>query len=462
MKKTALSISLLFFVCFSFSQEVVIKGIEETYKGDELVFYTYTDLITNQEVELGKSKVDSLGNFEFRFNIENTLLAFVYLEIYKGFVFLKPGIEYEIKLPPKTPKVFEDKINPFFKESEFYLGVVNADENELNYLIKKFDNIYNTYVENNFAQIRYVGSRKVDTMINKLNEQFSDQDDKYFQNYVFYKNAALRHLAYERNTNYVSRYYYLNKPLLYNNIAYMELFNQVFTNYFYKYSKTKNGESIYSDVAYEKSIKKIKQSLDKNLALTNDTLQELVILKGCFDECYANNYPFSSLKQTLDSLVILSDIDVHKNIATSIIDKTTYLRDGYDAPDFKIFDADSNLHTLKDFQGNYLYLNYCTDWSYKCKEEFTLLKNIYKNHSDKLEIVTIVPGNDFEKLSSYFEKNEYTWPIYSTDNKAIEDYKIRVYPTYYLVNPKGKLSMSPAPGPNENFEWRFFKIIRSR
>ena len=453
----------LVFINSIYAQNVFIKGTEKSYSGDELVIYKYSDLITKQEVELDRCGVDSLGNFEFNFDLDKTTIAFIYLEIYKGFIFIEPDSVYEVKLPPKIKKVFEDEINPFFQEAEMDLGVINSNKNELNYIIKQFDDKYNSYINNNFRIIRYEGTREVDTMIYKLNEEFDNFENEYFKDYKYYKIAALRHLAYERNNNYIIRYYFLNKPILHNNIAYMELFNQIFGNYFYTYSKTKNGASIYSDVAYAKSIEKIKETLDRNLALANDTLQELVILKACYDECYQNNYPFSSIIQTLDSLIILTKLQVHKKIAENIISQTTHLRPGYNAPDFELYDTLGNRYSIADFNDKYLYLNFCTDWSYKCKEEFSLLKNIRKNHSDKLEIVTITPKKDYLSLSKYFTENEFVWPIYYFENEEIiDDYKLKVYPTYYLVNPNGTLSLSPAPSPNENFEWYFFKILRSR
>ncbi len=50
---------------------------------------------------------------------------------------------------------------------------------------------------------------------------------------------------------------------------------------------------------------------------------------------------------------------------------------------------------------------------------------------------------------------------YKSQKSIIDDYKVRVYPTYYLINPEGKLSMSPAVSPAENFELQFFKMIQS-
>ncbi|NOZ47496.1 MAG: TlpA family protein disulfide reductase [Chlorobi bacterium] len=463
MNRFLITIILLFVYLLPQSQNITIKGTEKSYAGNKLVFYSYTDLITNSEKELVKCPVDSSGNFECSFKINNTVLAYVYLGVYKGFIFLEPDSAYIIKLPPYTPKTFGDKINPYFKEDELYLGIVNTSPNELNYLIKKFDNDYNTYVDNNFNMLSYRGTSKVDTMINKLDEKYNSFENPYFQNYLYYKLTALRHLSYLKNNNLVVHNYFLNRPILYNNIAYMDLFNQLFNNYFYLYSKTKNGERIFSDVAYAKSVFRIKETLDNNLALANDTLKELIILKACYDECYQNNFPFTSIIQTLDSLIILSKIPEHIDIAKNIIKKTEHLRVGYNAPDFELYDSLHNVVSLKDFRSRYLYINFCTNWSYTCKEEFSLLKNIVKNHSDKLTAISIVSHSDFKEMSAYFNANGYNWPLYYYKGDSMpKQYNVKVYPTYYLIDPYGKLVMSPAPSPNENFEWRFFKVLQSR
>lgn len=463
MNRILIVLLFSFFTLHFHGQNVIIKGIELSYSGDELVIHTFSDLITNQEIQLGKCIVDSSGNFEFNFKIDYTLLAFIKLEIYKGFIFLEPDSIYEIKLPLKTPVVFEDKINPYFQQSEFYIGITNSHKSELNYLIKQFDNKYNKYIEDNFNTIRYHGTSEVDTMIVKLQDEFGEYSNRYFQDYIYYKFASLRHLAYERNINSVTRYYLLNKALLYHNIAYMDFFNQLFSNYFYNYSKTRNGERIFTDVAYAKSIKRIKETLDNNLALANDTLKELVILKACYDECYSNSYPYSSILQTLDSLKILTKIPEHKTLAENIIKKTKNLRTGYKAPDFEVYDNDGKSYSLIDFRGKYMYINFCTNWSYVCKEELSLLKNIQKNHAENLNVITITPKEEYKEMASYFNSKNFQWPLYYfEENNLLNAYNVKVFPTYYLIDPYGKLAMSPAASPNENFEWRFFKILRSR
>jgi hypothetical protein len=46
-------------------------------------------------------------------------------------------------------------------------------------------------------------------------------------------------------------------------------------------------------------------------------------------------------------------------------------------------------------------------------------------------------------------------------SEILEDYDIRAYPSYFLIDPEGKLILSPAPGPDKGFEKVFLEILRS-
>ncbi|MCK4662511.1 MAG: TlpA family protein disulfide reductase [Bacteroidales bacterium] len=463
MKKVILII-LLFISGIIYGQDVTIEGENISYKGDELIFYTYSDYITKIPKEIGRCIVDTSGHFLCNISINKTEYCFIYLGVYKGMIFLEPGNNYKINLPPKTEKTFEEKVNPFFEECELYLGIKNSNNNELNILIRTFDEFYEGYIQDRFLNIyRNASNSNVDTIIDYIDSVFVS-DNLDFLNYKKYKCASLKNLAYQRNIKYVVKEYFLNQAVLYNNIAYMHLFNRLFDNYFSFYSRTKEGERVFSDIVYAKSPKYISETLNNNIALSNDTLKELIILKGLHDAFYDYDFPFSPLLQTLDSVLTLTTIPEHKLIAENIKQKVTKLRTGYPSPVFELFDKDSTLWKSGQFKGKYVYLNFCTDWSYTCKKDLETLKKLQQEHNNVLQVVTISADEDFNKLLDYFNEKKYNWKLLHFGNypEILKEYKIKAYPIYYLIDPYGKLVMSPAPSPNENFELYFFKILRSR
>ncbi len=386
--------------------------------------------------------------------------------MFKVVLFVEPDSTYEIVLPKKHKKSIPDKLNPFFEQSKYYVGLLNKTPADLNYLIRDFDYMYEDYLDKNFYNIYHQSyNKEIDSLISNIDSLFSRYTNKYFINYKKYKFAFLRFLSYQRDVKYVTKYYFSNQPILYYNISYMDLFNQLYENFFSYYINSKEGERLFSDIAYAKSPYYIKKILDNNLAFAHDNnFKELVILKGLYDAFNTKDFPESSLFQILDSVKTLTNIPEHKTIATNIKNKVTQLRNGFDAPDFQLFNKDSDLIKLSDYKGKYVYLNFTTVLSFACQKDLELLKKLYKENKKDLVILSISTDDNFNDCIKNFKQNNYKWNLlhYGNQPDVLKNYKVKAFPMYYLINPSGKLIMCPAPAPNENFEYYFYKLKKSR
>jgi hypothetical protein len=60
--------------------------------------------------------------------------------------------------------------------------------------------------------------------------------------------------------------------------------------------------------------------------------------------------------------------------------------------------------------------------------------------------------------------NSYPWTFlhFSNQPDLLDDYDIRGYPSYFLIGPEGRLILSPAPSPVENFESTFLRIFEEK
>jgi hypothetical protein len=244
----------------------------------------------------------------------------------------------------------------------------------------------------------------------------------------------------------------------------MDLFNQLFANYLSFYMNTSEGERLYSDIAYAKSPKYVKQTFANNMVLLNDTLQELVLLKGLHDAFYQPDFPFPNLLLTLDSVAYTTKVPLHKEIAEVIRKKTLQARNGYPAPGFELRDANGVFRKSNEYLANYVYLNFISFESFACQQDLELLKVLHEKHKTSFRIVSICIDDDFSKMIKHFKEKGYEWQLlsYRDQKSVISEYKVRTYPSYYLIDPEGNLSMSPAASPAENFEWYFFKMMQSQ
>jgi len=465
LKKSILLSLLLFSQLTVFSQSAVITGISESYAGDEITFYHYSDLITNTEEELGSCKFDSKGSFRCEIKISETTFLFSHIGIYKIYLFVEPGKTYNLALPEKEYKTETQRLNPFFRETDTHVGITNIDKSDINVLINSYDLAFNEKFDL-IIKDTYKGKSNIniDSLINTIESRFIQNNQSYFSAYRYYRYGLLKQLTYIQKSRSTSDQYFLNKPVQYSNTAYMELFNLVYDKYFIFFSRTETGNAVFKNISQEKSLKNLKKTLSNDSVLSNDTLMEMVILKGLHDGFFDDKFSRSALLTILDSLYFSSKVPEHLVIAQNIRNKVTHLLSGFVPAPFELYDSKEKLVKLDDFKGKYIYLNFCTTSSYTCLQEFTLLQKLYEKHKKLLEIVTICVDNDKQDISNLLQNTGYNWTFLHYGNKPeiVKDFDIRAYPTYFLIGPDRKLILSPAPSPRENFEVQLFKILRSK
>lgn len=440
-----------------------IFGKDINYANTYIKIYTTNDFISQKKILLASAKVDSLGNFKLNISLATTCLLEIPLGIYRGLLYAEPRQNYEIILPEKQNSTFVDLLNPYFQLTDYYLGIKNKNTKDLNRSILEFDNIYSQYIEEFYYDVYLKPQRDtIEAAIEVMENIFKNDSNLYFKNYRFYKFAMLRYASYKRNNMYVSNDFFNEMPILYKNTAYIELFNRLFSNFLKFYAQKREGERLYSDIALAKSPTLAKETFANSLVLTKDSLQELVLLKGINDAFGDDFFPKKSMLYVLDSIIYHSNIEKHKQIAKNIKEKQTKTLVGSKAPEFELRDKNGVLRNSKDYLANYVYLNFCSVESFSCQQDFELLKKLYEKHKSVFKIISISIDSNFEKATKYFEEKEYDWTLlsYHLDKNILKKYKVKSYPTYFLIDTKGSLIMSPAYSPSENFEWYFFKYLQ--
>ena len=464
MQKTKIFTLILILLGINVSaQKVTISGKAPDYAGDEFIFQYYSDRITNTEKELGKAVVDEKGNFNAKLEIEQTMPVFFDLGAIRGILYVSKGEKYELVLPPKIEKTEADLINPFFRPDEIYIGIKNKNKDELNYIISDFNLRYNLYLDKNYIKILQLGYKAdIHSQINKLDSIYAHINNAYFTNYKEYKYAALKQLAYMRNNETVQKNFFGDKPVLYHNTAYMNLFNNVFDNFLAIYSKTPKGKEIPVDIVDKRSLWTVKKTLSDWGNLKNDQIIEMVVLKGLYDGFHNKTYPKEAVFEVLDSVVMHSQFAENKIIAKNIKNSAKALLVGYEAPTFLLPDITGKLIGNEDLKGKFIYLNFCNLNSATALQELELLQVFSEKYPEYFDVVTISTDDNFDDVVDHFSKNNYNWKLLHYDNnkKLLKDYKIHVYPTYFLINPDGILRLAPSPGPADNFEEQFGEVWR--
>ena len=118
------------------------------------------------------------------------------------------------------------------------------------------------------------------------------------------------------------------------------------------------------------------------------------------------------------------------------------------APDFTLTDQYGETHTLSDYQGQTVFLNFWATWCGPCKMEMPDIQALYEewdeNAGDLVVLGVAGPGigreGSAEDITAFLEANGYTYPVVMDDTGMLfYQYGISAYPTTFMIDPEGNV-----------------------
>jgi peroxiredoxin len=438
------------------TEQTLIYGKAPQYKNMGLVFEKYQNHLNFEEQELFSLQVDSTGNFSFSFTLEKTTYAFSDLGSYRGFIYLEPGKEYELKLPPFIPVPQSQKLNPFFEPEHISLGIANQDSSTLNAQTRDFDDAF--YSQLDTRAIRLMASknkRAVAVITDSLEARFPDNSNDFFSRHKEFRYAHLEMLTTRNPEKEIIGKYFASQPVYFNLPAYWDTFRDVFKGFGRK--TLKNNQQ-----APPLTFEKIVRSIQTDSTFQRTDVAELLALWTLYQSYHEKLLPTQRALQLLSEAGESAKNEEIKAIAKNINRKIAALQPGSTAPGFTLIDFDRKEHKLEDFRGKFVYLNFMHSENYACQKEFGLMPSFYEAFGRDLEIITILIDENFEKAESFVNNSGYEWSFlhFGMNANVLNRYNISAVPQYFLINPEGKLVLSPAPAPGENFHDHFVKQYR--
>ncbi len=441
------------------SGQTRLHGKTPDYAGEMITFYTYSDYITKDTVHLETAEVLNDGTFSCMLNFEQVRKIFVNLGVYKGFFFAETGQKYELALPDKKKKSKAQKLNPYFKGIPVHIGIVNSGKKELNYKINKFSNFYDEIINKNVNNVKNL-SRIKDSIYTLLDTKVQSEIS-FFQDYKAYTLGGLK-LSLGYPVQKVKNNLLAGSEIRYHNPAYMDFISTLFSDYF-KDLFSKYGNEIYYVINRLKSYSRLDSLIRRDSVLgRNEQLREMVLLKGLHDAYYDQSFSKQAVRHILDSTEHYIKYEENLVIANNIQEKNKTLSKGDQAPEFCLYDADSNRVCLNNFKGEYVYLGFCHSKNYSCIRHYNILENLYKKHKKHFKIVIISGKESFSQMKRFVDHHGYPWTfLHLGDHKnLLNKYRVKNMPAYFFINTEGKIELSPAPAPSENIEEKIYRVMK--
>lgn len=120
----------------------------------------------------------------------------------------------------------------------------------------------------------------------------------------------------------------------------------------------------------------------------------------------------------------------------------------FPAPDFTLTDQYGKEHTLSDYNGKIIFLNFWATWCSPCRSEMPEIEQLYQDHGCNTEDLIVLgvagPGlgreGSAEDITAFLEENEYTFPVILDETGILfYQYGIQAYPTTFMIDADGNL-----------------------
>ncbi len=109
--------------------------------------------------------------------------------------------------------------------------------------------------------------------------------------------------------------------------------------------------------------------------------------------------------------------------------------------DFTLKDIHGHKHTLSDYRGKYVFLNFWATWCPPCRDEMPSMQKVYDTWNKKDYVMLAVNINENRaKVKRFAQENGYTFPILiDNDGKIASRYGIRGIPATFFIDKQGNV-----------------------
>jgi hypothetical protein len=444
---------------------VHIAGRDTSYHGVSLNMKILANPITSTTRIIASCTVQPDGSFAADFPLESTQPVYIEAGKYRFYFFAEPGVSYRLVLPAYLPKDIADDMNPYFQPVLLHIGAVENNGESLNRKIYGFDEQYRPLFDRMaFLVYGQYNTSGLDSLINKLENDYAGDKDPYLIEYMNYKMKYLTFLPMLQRGKDNGHSLFPDQATHFNNPAYLELFLVVFKDIFQKITCEEAKRETWLHAFRSMSYPELKGFVARELSFTNGNFLDMIVLKGLFETYYSNELPRPTVVQMLDQMILNApSMEVHP-LAVEVKERITALMEGSPAPDVKGFDLANKPVSLANFRGKYIYLDFFSVSNYACIKDFELLGYIQARFFDTLVVVSISMDPLPDDLDDYLSRKDIPWQVIrSVDVKeAAERFQLVALPAYFLIAPDGKFVMSPAPAPTDRFEEYFARYLERR
>ncbi len=112
------------------------------------------------------------------------------------------------------------------------------------------------------------------------------------------------------------------------------------------------------------------------------------------------------------------------------------------APDFTLIDTQGKTHSLVDYRGKVVIVNFWAVWCAPCRKEMPAMQRAWEQTRDRgVMIIAVNWGDKAEAVDIFLEKTPVDFPVLlGGDKDMTAQWGVRGLPTTFIVDPEGRLA----------------------
>lgn len=446
-----LTLCLLTALAGSAQTPVTITGTANFAAGEEIRLLVFHDLLNGIADVAATDIIDKHGRFALKYNTNDIELAQLAIRTSKAEFFIVPSNSYTFTIT--VDSTLYQRINP--EKYGGFLQIENAksDTGDLNYKINRFTQYFNRVADAYSYPMIYGSEDNVfDTVRNIIAEHYDFQynPENFYQSYGFYTLGSLDLLQYRKKPVYLYQKYFDNDNILYNNPAYMSLFNQFYEGYLY-YSPYVSKELLDRTINETPDYLTLFNEVGRDPKLANARLRELVIIKNLIEFLDNKEFDQGNILKLLQYIRQTSSFDKHIRLIDSKLNQIEKSRKVTEEVTFR--DEKGHKVQLKQYEGTPVYLHVFQTDCINCIREMMIIKDLQSKYDGRVLFVSLCIDPEKETYQAFVKQygKMFEWPLLYFDAQYdwLMQQGIETLPEHLFFNADGTLIMRFPPAPEQ-------------
>jgi hypothetical protein len=439
---------------------VTITVDNQKYAGKKLMFYSYTDPVSQTTSLAFTLVIDLSGKATATVDVQNTRFIFCDFGVYRGLLLTEPGQTFKILLPPVREKTFADEKNPYFEPVKFWFATENKTQlnNQVSAFSAKLGQLSDKYFDQlYFRQLKpYYDSVRI-----QLDKEFGSVKNETFLLHKIFSLKLVEVEAFRLKPADYSTVFNGVKTHFWFHPAFTDLFNKTFSGLLSFDAKSVKGADLKKAVN-QGNLQFLADHMKIKYKLTGD-VADLALLKMLHDGWYSGDFSKTSIQQIIKSTRFSGHQNpVIRETADNISEKITHLQVGSEAPAICLKNIEGQKICSNAAKGKYKYIIFADTEMAVSREHLKYLPAIQQKYTKNLEIFIVLRKTDAASLKKFFAENEIE-AVKLIDETAEFSilYKIRSFPQCFLLDENHRVKLAPAKAPLDGFEQQFGTLLQN-